>query len=162
MRHGRRERLVLEVAVGDAGLLHELGDPLRLGDGARERLLAGDSGELALAPVHGVHDLFDVFDAREVRPAQPQRADPRVRDHLGDRAVRLRRTDVELAGESRRLLGMLLVRAPHAHHVRVPHRLERLQVKPGVESAADEPDAQSLLHARAPSQTRRGGRVMRS
>src|SRR5207244_11285719 len=95
---------------------------------------------------------------------QPQRADPRIRDHLGDGAVRLRRPNVERAGEAGRRFSVLLVRAPHAHHVRVAHSLERLQVKPGVESAADEPDAQSWLHARAPIQSwgERGGRVIRS
>src|SRR5438093_9648843 len=35
LRHGGCERLVLEVAVGDPGLLHEVHDPLRLGEVAR-------------------------------------------------------------------------------------------------------------------------------
>src|SRR2546427_6990269 len=110
---GRRERLVLEIAVGDAGLRHELGDALRLGDVAGERLLAGDTLELALAARDRVRHLLHVLDAGEVRPAQPHGVDRGIGYQLGDGRERLCLADVEPARQGRHLLGVLPVRAPY-------------------------------------------------
>ena len=65
----RREELVLEVAVLEPDALHQLGDLLRLGDVARERLLAGDAVQRPAPALDRVDDLLDVLDARLVRPA---------------------------------------------------------------------------------------------
>src|SRR3989449_11427750 len=48
LRHGRRERLVFEIAVGDPGLFRELEDPLRFRDVAAEWFLTRDPAELSL------------------------------------------------------------------------------------------------------------------
>src|SRR5207249_5415083 len=69
----RRERLVLEIAVGDAGLLYELGDAFRFGDVPGERLLAGGALELSLAARDRVRDLLHVLDPGEVWPGPPHR-----------------------------------------------------------------------------------------
>src|SRR5439155_14467284 len=90
LRHGGRERLVLEIAVSDPGLFRELEDSLRFGDIAGERLLAGDPAKLSLAARDRVRDLLEVLDAREVRAAQPERVDRGVGHHLRHRAVQLR------------------------------------------------------------------------
>src|SRR2546422_495268 len=94
-------------------------------------------------PPPRIADLFHVLDAGVVPAAQPERVDLRVRHHLGDRAVRVRLTEVEVARQGGRLLGVLWGRAPHPAHVRIAHRLEGVQVEPRVEAAADEPDAES-------------------
>ena len=47
-------------------------------------------------------DLLDVLDARVVRAGEPDRVDRRIGDHVGDRRIRLRLADVELARELRR------------------------------------------------------------
>src|SRR6185437_3174341 len=65
--HLRRKDLILEIAVRDARTRDEIANLLRLGDVARQRLLAGDAAELALAALDRVHDLFDVLDARVIR-----------------------------------------------------------------------------------------------
>src|SRR5262245_33063380 len=62
----RRKQLILEIAVRQADLVHELEDPLCLVDIARERLLTGDSLELPFAALERAHHLFDVLDARVV------------------------------------------------------------------------------------------------
>src|SRR5204862_498346 len=75
LRHGRRERLVFEIAVGDPGLFCELEDPLRFRDVAAEWFLTRDPAELSLPARHGVRDLLEVVDAGEVRTAHPERID---------------------------------------------------------------------------------------
>ena len=77
-------------------------------------------------------------------PGEPDRVDRRIGDHVGDRRVRLRRADVEVARELRGRRGVLLVRAPDAEHVGVAHGAKCLEVKARVEAAADERDAESL------------------
>ena len=143
--HRRREQLVLQVAVREPRFFHELGDALRLGDVTRERLLAGDALERPFAARHGVYDLLHVLDPGLVRPAQPQRVDRGVRHHVGDRAMRLGGAEVEPPRLRRHVLGVLAVRAPYAEHVGIAHGLQPLQVEPGVEAAAHEPDSQALV-----------------
>src|SRR2546430_1898330 len=48
-------------------------------------------------------------------------------------------------GSGGRLLSMLLVRAPYTQDGRIPHALERQEMKAGVEPASDESDAQALV-----------------
>ncbi len=127
--------------MGDSGLLHELGDPLRLGEVTRQRFLASDARERSLAAYHRIGDLLHVPDARVVPTAQPQGVDRRVRHHLGDRAVHVGLAEVEVARQGRHLIGALPGRAPHPQHIRIAYRLERLEVEARVEAAPDEPDA---------------------
>src|SRR3989449_1078209 len=75
LRHGRCERLVFEIAVGDPGLFRELEDPLRFRDVAAEWFLTRDPAELSLPARDGVRDLLEVVDAGEVRTAHPERID---------------------------------------------------------------------------------------
>ncbi len=151
LRHGGRERLVLEIAVGDPGLLRELEDPLRFRDVAAERFLACDAAELALAARDRVRDLLEVLDAREVRTAHPKRIDRGVGHHLSQRAVGLRLPHVELPRHGRHVLSVLVVRAPHTQHVGISHALEREEMEPRIEPASDESDAESFPgHTRPP------------
>ena len=136
----RGEHLVLQIAVLQARLLYQRDDALGLGDVAGQRLLARNAGQGPLPTRHRVGDFLDVLDAREVRAAEPQRLDRGVGHHGGDGVVRLRLADVELASERGGLLRVLGVRAPHAEHVGVADASKALQVKTGVEPAADEAD----------------------
>ena len=140
----RREELVLEVAVCESGAPDELDDPLRFGDGARQRLLAGDAAQRAATALEGVDDLLDVLDAPVVGAGEPEGVDARGRrpcrrstrtaSRRRRRAARARRGGGRRSGR---------VRAPHAAHVGVAHRAERLHVKARVEAAADEADAET-------------------
>src|SRR5512142_2795087 len=69
----RREQLVLEIARRESHALHQFAHALRLGDVARERLLARETDERALATLDRVDDLLDVLDARVIGPGQPDR-----------------------------------------------------------------------------------------
>src|ERR1041384_4262945 len=112
LRHGRRERLVFEIAVGDPGLFRELEDPLRFRDVAAEWFLTRDPAELSLPARDRVRDLLEVVDAGEVGTAHPERIDRGVGYHLSQRAIRLRLPHVELPGDGRHILSVLVVRAP--------------------------------------------------
>ena len=138
---GRREDLVLQVAVGEAGLGRERTHPLRLGDGAGKGLLAGHPTQRR-SRTHGGHHRFQVLDARVVRPAQPDRIDGRVGGHRLDRGERPGVAHVELTGQRCRLFGVLAAGAPAPAHVGVPHPDHRPDVEAGDEPAADEPDAE--------------------
>src|SRR5690606_29103067 len=110
----RREQLVLEVAVIELHALHQLRDALRLGDVARERLLARDAAQCALPCAYRLDDLLDILDACAVRTAQPDRVNARVSDHLADRAVCACIADLELARERRGCFRVLPRRAVDA------------------------------------------------
>src|SRR5688572_12164795 len=137
-----REELVLEVSRGDTEAPNELDHLLRFGNVAGERLLAGDPFELALPGLHRADDLLDVLDPRVVRPAEPDRVDRRVGDHVGDGRVCLRLADVVLSRQLGGRRRVLSVRTPDSADVRGAHGLKSLDVKPGVEPAADETDAE--------------------
>ncbi len=143
----RSEELVLEVSVLQASVLHQLRDVPGLGDVARQRLLAGNSLQLAFAALNRGDDFLDVFDARVIRPGEPDGVDGCITDHVGDRRVGPGVADVEITRELRGTLGVLAVRAPDAKHLGVAHRPKPLHVKFCVEATADEPDAEtSLFH----------------
>ena len=141
--HMRRKELVLEVARLQPDTLHEPRDLLCLGDVPRERLLAGDALERALAGLDRVDDLLDVLDARLIRAAEPERVDARVGDHRGDALVRLRLADLEIPCQTRRARGVLRVWAPDAEYVGVADALPGLDVEAGVETGTNEADAET-------------------
>src|SRR5690606_12390281 len=122
--------------------LDELDDALRLRDVARERLLAGEALQLAPAALDRVDDLLDVLDTAVVRAGEPDRLDRRVRDHVGDRCVRLRLSDIELARGRRGSFCVRCRRAPEAEHIAAAHALPRAQVEVSVEATANEPHTQ--------------------
>jgi hypothetical protein len=93
-----------------------------------------------------MHELLDVLQARVVRSRKPNRIDRGVGHHVGDRGVGLRVANVEVARERRGGGRVLRVRTPDAAHVGVAHGRPSAQVKLGVESTADKPDAESRAH----------------
>src|SRR6185436_8888864 len=105
----------------ESRLAGQRGDLLRLGDVARQRLLAREALQLAPASRDGVADLLDVVDARVVGAAEPDRLDGRIGDHGGDGLVRLRAADVEAARYGRGRAGILGVRTPDAQDLGVAH-----------------------------------------
>ncbi len=139
-----REKLVLEVASGEVDPLRQLADLRRLGHVASQRLFAGDALELAPPSLDGVDDLLEVLDPCLVGAADPQRVDGRVRDHLGDGAIRLGPAHVHLPRQSRGGRGILVVRTPDAENVGIPHAGPGPDVELGIEPAADESDPQTL------------------
>src|SRR5687768_13370699 len=140
----RGEELVLEVPGRDADSLHELHDLLRFGDVPRERLLAGDPLQLALALLDRGDDLLDVLQTRVVRPRQPDRIDVGIDHHVGNRLVGLRVADVQLARELCGGRSVLRVRAPDAANIAVPNGGPSTQMELRVESAPDEPHPETL------------------
>ena len=105
----RREDLVLEVAVVRFDARDEIATLVRLGDVARERLLAREALERSAPALDRVDDLLDVLDARVIRAGEPDRVDRRIGDHVGDRLVGAAVADVELARERRGAVGVLAV-----------------------------------------------------
>jgi hypothetical protein len=141
--HGHRsEDLVLEVAGVEA--LRELDDLLRFLHVPRERLLAGDAEELALA---GVDDLLDRLKPHVVGAADPDGVDVRGLHHVGDGLVGLRLAHAQVARELRGGFGLLHRPAADAEHVRVADADERLDVEPAVEPGPDDADPQPLGHS---------------
>ena len=61
------EHLILEIAVCQTDLVHQLRDPLGLFHIARQRLFTRDALELSLPALDGAHHLLDVLDARVIR-----------------------------------------------------------------------------------------------
>ena len=100
---------------------------------------------VALAALDRVDDLLDVLDARVVRAAEPDRVDRGIGDHVGDRRVRLRVADVELARAApppTRRSSAFGLQTPSTSASRTPR--QRLHVEARVEAAADEADAEPL------------------
>jgi hypothetical protein len=134
----RGEHLVLEVSGRHADFLREADDFLRFGDVAGERFLASDAEELTPSAFDGVGDLLEVLDAGLIRAGDPDGVDVRVGNHVADRRIGLRLSDVDLArirGGDRRVL---LVRAPDAEDVAVANAFHAEHVELGVEAGADE------------------------
>jgi hypothetical protein len=145
MLHLRAEELVFEVAVPEPRLPGERGHLLRFLDGAGEWLFAGKPQEFTAAAEHGVGDFLDVGHSRLVGPAEPDGVDGRVGHHFGNGAVGACLPHVELPGIRRGVLSVGAIGAPDAEHVGIAYSLPALHVKAGVESAADESDAEATL-----------------
>ncbi len=145
------EDLVLQIAMQQSRALHELKHALRFGDGAGERLLAGDADE-ARSTLHCIDDLLHHGDAGVVRRADPQGIDRGVSRHLGDASEHLRRSHAELLRQGGGGLGVLSCRARHPRHVRVAHAYEAPNMELGDKAGANETDTQTFLrHAQPPS-----------
>jgi hypothetical protein len=140
----RREDLVLQVAMRDTGALDQPNDVRSLGDGARQRLLAGNAAQSPLAGLERVDDLLDVLDPRMIRAGQPEGVDRRIRDEIADRREAFCGSDIQTPRQRGGAAGVLLVRTPYAAHVGIAHPAECLHVKARVEPAADESNPKTL------------------
>ena len=137
---GRREQLVLEIAVQHAGALRPARPSARLGGVAAERLLAGDRRP-ASAPRPSAATMRSMFSTRAKFGPQIQ-----MQSIAGSATIssidRIRPgvADAQRARQRRGLFGLAAVGTPDAANVGVADRLPRADVKPGDEAAADEPD----------------------
>lgn len=144
----RGEQLVFEVTRFETNLVHQAADGLRLRNVPGQRLLAREAQQLPLPSLDDVDDLANVLDPRLVGSAQPDRVDLRIRDHVSDGRVGLRRTHIQTSCEFRSGARVLGVRAPDTEDIRVADRLKGLDMKTGVESTTNESNAQtSVRHA---------------
>src|SRR5690606_8706015 len=84
--HVRREKLILEVSMLQAGPLDQPGDLERFGDRTGQWLLAGDASQGAPVALDGVDQLLDVVDAGVIGAAEPDRLDAWIGDHGRDGA----------------------------------------------------------------------------
>ena len=73
-----------------------------------------------------------------VRTAKPDRIDSGVRNHVPDRRVEFGFTDFQGMRKIRRVRRIVRVRTPDASDIGVANAHESLQVKTGVEAAADD------------------------
>ena len=150
--HLWRKELVLEIARPESRPTRQPRHRLRLGDIPCQRLLTCQPDQLAPAALDGIDDLLDVLDARMIGTAEPNGVNVGIGHHRFDRLVRRGVAQVELTSHPRRGCGVARVRAPDAQHIAIAHLLKGAQVKLRVETAADDPDSQSLgsLHLRPP------------
>ena len=139
--HGGREHLVLQIAVQQAGILGQRQHLARLGERARQRLLAGD-GAQRRAGLHQPMDLAHDVEAGVVRRQHPERVDLARHRHRLEAVEDMGRAEPELArllGDAGALLGRAAVDAANADIAHAEHRLE---MEGGDEAAADQADAQ--------------------
>ena len=102
----RREELVLEIAVQDARLLHELDHAPRLGDVAAERLLAGDAAQVARRASRAA-TIRSMFSTRAWLGPQIQMAVDRRSATIASMEAKARASPTRSdAGQRRRLLGV--------------------------------------------------------
>ena len=139
------EELILQVSGLQLGFRRQRRYFSRLAHVSGQRLLAGNTLELALAALDRIGDLLHVLDPRVVGTREPDGVDRGIGDHRRDGAVWLGGADVELPGEARRSAGVQSRGAPYADDVAIADLLKRPDVKLGVEATADHPDAQPLL-----------------
>src|SRR2546423_5557920 len=139
-----REELILEVARVEAYTLDHLDNLFRFGNVARQRLLASEPTQRTSTALDRIDDFLDVGEASMVRPAEPERVDSRVSDHIANGLVRPGLADIQLSGKRSGGRRVLLVRTPDSAHIDLSDRGQRLDVEAGVETAADEADAETL------------------
>src|SRR5262249_2029236 len=137
--------LILEVPVLELRTAYQSLELLGFCDVAGKRLLAGNADQLGLALNHRLDHFLDVLDPRVVRATEPNGVDLGVRNHVPNHPVGFAVADVERLGVAGGALGVFSIRAEDSEHVRVPDSQPGQHVKTGVEPAADEADAETVL-----------------
>ena len=146
--NGRGEHLVLQIAVRQAGRLSQAQHFARLGQGAPQRLLAGDGADLGRPGLHRVMDRLHGLQAPVVGNQQPDRIHVVGGQQAVQAGVATARTQLHPVDLGDQRLAVRFRRAEDAGDLRMADRLEALCMELGDEARPDETDPQGRRRLR--------------